>query len=238
MISVEANEYNTDGFANLDEAVALAKSQGIANARGAVNRDVLWPLLSLGSMVGLGFTNEVPGIKEVTEYNGIAVYRVAFSQTLPVLKDLLTNTEVQVLTAAGSDLPDWRPTHSLTGIRMVTMNDGAIFHEHTDDYEGLVASVQLGVSGTKTMHAQVNHAWEDAAIETGDITLFAGDTFSEKSRILHGFDFVGAYAVAFTLGQDPLYTISGKLPLLEANPEYMVDVFRIHQQAKLDDIEN
>ena len=235
MISVEAREYDSSGFANLDEAVALAKEQGIANARGAINEDVLWDLHSFGCMIGMGLVAEVPGIDEHgTRYNGVSVHLVNTNRTIPRLADLLENVEGRVITAAGSSLPGWQPTKSPTGVRMVAMSREAKFGEHTDDYEGLVASAQIAISGNKIMHALVDHEWEDAHIQTGDITLFAGDTFSEKSRILHGFNFMGSFAVAFTLGQDPMYTISGNLPLLDANPHYLADIFRTRYRAQTD----
>ena len=106
------------------------------------------------------------------------------------------------------------------------MDNGAVFQPHTDDYEGLVVSIQAGVEGEKVMRAKLSTGWEEDAVHTGDITLFAGDSFGKHSRTLHGFSFSGAYALAFTLGQDPWYTISGRLPMVEVNPDYNLPTVR------------
>ncbi len=224
MITVPAGEFNSDGFADVEEAVALAKSQGIANARGAVSPDVIWNLYSLGSMLGMGMSDELPGVmlNNVASMGGVQVQGLDARKTVTPLARMLKGVEGQVLNAAGDDLPGWQPTESLMGVRIVSMFRDAVFLSHSDDYEGLVASVQFVIDGEKTMRAEVNGQWEQAPVLQGDLTLFGCDTFSEHPRTLHGFDFTGAFAVAFTLGQDPYYTISGKLPMVEENPQYLL----------------
>ncbi|MDQ5972345.1 MAG: hypothetical protein QG553_504 [Patescibacteria group bacterium] len=224
MITVPAGEFNSAGFADVEEAVALAKSQGIANARGAVSPDVIWNLYSLGSMIGMGMSDEVPGVirQNVASMGGVQVQGLDARKTVDPLVRMLKGVEGRITEAAGDDLPNWRPTENLMGVRIVSMFRDAIFLSHSDDYEGLVASVQFVVEGEKTMRAEVNGRWEEAPVLQGDLTLFGCDTFSERPRTLHGFDFTGAFAVAFTLGQDPYYTISGNRPMVEENPQYLL----------------
>lgn len=228
MLSVPCGEYNSQGYADLEEAVALARQQGIVNVQGAISEEVLWPLFSLGTMIGMDLSAEVPGIGNGHGANGVSVKMVQPLATPNLLRGLLQGVEGQITRAAGSDLPHWQPTLSPTGVRMVLMGNGAVFRDHTDDYEGLVASVQMDVQGQKTMRARMNGEWQVANVAKGDVTLFAGDTFSPAPRTRHGFTFTGAYAVAFTLGQDPFYSISGRFPLLEENPQYLADIIQNH----------
>lgn len=221
MLSIPVGEYNDVGFANLDEAVELARTQGIVNAQGAVSADLLWPLYSLGTMIGMGLASEIPGIGSGSQNGGVSVRTVNALSTPPLLHDLLKGVEGQVVAAAGTNLPQWHPTRSPAGVRMVAMINDSVFRNHSDDYEGLVVSLQLAIDGVKTMRAQIDNEWHQTQVKTGDITLFGCDTFSDRSRALHGFNFTGAFAVAFTLGQDPFYTISGNHPLLDENPQYL-----------------
>jgi hypothetical protein len=204
MITVETGDFNSAGIADLEEAVTLAREQGIANARNAIAPDALWGLFSLGSMAALGMAQEIPG-----------VLTLDVSKTPTLLGNMLRATQDEIVRVTGSSLPGWRPTTSKTGARMIIMQGITTFNTHTDDYEGLVASAQIMVDGEKVMKAKVNGESESVPIKQGDITLFAGDTFSEQSRICHGFSLDGNAAVAATLGQDIYYTISGKHPILD-----------------------
>lgn len=222
MIGVETRDFNENGIADLDEALDLAKNQGIANARGAVSKEITWSMFSLGAMVGSGMAAMVPGVIGGTKLGGNSVYAIDPGQAPELLVETLRSTEQRVLEAAGDELPGWRPTSRKSGIRMVAMSDGADFEPHTDDYEGLVVAVQLGVDGEKVMNAEVGGELQEEPINQGDIIFFAGDTFrsSDQVRTKHGFRFTGLYAVSFTLGQDPWYTISGSYPMIEENPQY------------------
>ena len=221
MIGVESRDYGAEGVADLGEAIRVARDQGIANARGAVNEELLWPMFSLGSMVGVGLANMVPGVLGGTgPIDGSSVYAMDPEQIPELLLELLGKTEDRILECSGPDLPGWHPTKSKAGVRMVVMRDEADFAPHSDDYEGLVAAVQLGIDGKKVMRAEIDGEWYEEDVNQGDVLLFGGDTFSDNSRTLHAFRFAGLYAVSFTLGQDPWYTISGKYPLIEENPQY------------------
>jgi hypothetical protein len=215
MITVETGDFNSAGIADLEEAVTLAREQGIANARNAIAPDALWGLFSLGSMAALGMAQEIPGVGEGSCKSGVSVLTLDVSKTPTLLGNMLRATQDEIVRVTGSSLPGWRPTTSKTGARMIIMQGITTFNTHTDDYEGLVASAQIMVDGEKVMKAKVNGESESVPIKQGDITLFAGDTFSEQSRICHGFSLDGNAAVAATLGQDIYYTISGKHPILD-----------------------
>lgn len=233
MIAAECTDYDTNGFADLDEAIALAKAQGVIVAKQALHKDVIWNYYGLGTMLGLGKVEEVPGINGGSELLGVSVRQVDASQTPVALTHLLQSVEESLVLAAGEALPDWHPTSSPNGVRMVTMHDGAVFMPHSDDYEGLVAAIQLALDGKKTLHARINGENEYHDVLQGDVILFGCDSFSESPRVLHGFEFVGVFAVSFTLGQDPFYTISGRRPLLEDNPEYLLELaVRLEQSTR------
>lgn len=220
MINVEARDHNSSGVADLEEAIELCKSQGISNAKGALHHDIIYDMFSLTSAIGFGMSDIIPGIYLAANLGGVGAYRVRLAEAPPLVSTILRDIESGVNKAAGDQLPDWHPTASPTGVRIAAMHRDSTFFGHTDDYEGIVASAQLGVDGKKMLRATINGEWEEHRIEQADITFFAGDTFSEHSRTEHGFRFEGAYAVAFTLGQDPFYTISGRYPFIEEHPEY------------------
>jgi len=222
MLSVSSIEYNESGIGNLEEAVAVAKEHGISNAEGAIHPDVLSSLYSLGTLIRLGLTKEIPGLL-APPFKGldIPVYAVVTGEVPPLLATTLEDIETSVATAGGPSLPHWRPTRqATTGVRMITLMGDRLIREHTDDYEGLVASAQLVVDGDKIMHTEAGGSMHDIPVKSGDITLFACDTFSDQSRRPHSFNFTGSLAIAFTLGQDPFYTISGRYPFIEEHPEY------------------
>ncbi len=225
MITLECGEHDSAGFANLEEAIQLAKEQGISNARGAINQELLWPLHSLRSLVMLGMSEKIPGVMPVAEGSGdLATYGVIADDTPANIKDVLVGAETKILAASNGSLPGWTPTKNPTGVRLVTMTNESTFYPHTDDYEGLVASLQLSIGGNKTLITEVNGDWVEEPILQGDITFFAGDTFSRMSRRPHGLRFEGACAIAFTLGQDPFYSISGSYPFIREHPEYFPPV--------------
>ncbi|MDB5182230.1 MAG: hypothetical protein JWO47_14 [Candidatus Saccharibacteria bacterium] len=225
MISVECGEHDSTGFADLEEAISLAKAQGISNAKNAISPDLLWDLHSFAQMVAMGATDILPGVRpSVAGLAHLAVHSIDPSQVSGGVSKVLKGAEAKIQLGAGESLPRWRPTSSLTGVRMVAMTDGAKFYPHTDDYEGLVASLQIAVDDKKIMNAKVNGSWETEQIVKGDITFFGCDTFSAQPRVEHGFTFSGLLAVAFTLGQDPFYTISGNYPSQREHPEFFVDI--------------
>lgn len=135
---------------------------------------------------------------------GVAVRNVRAGSTPEPLRNVLENVEAAILSAADGALPGWNPTKQKLGTRVVAMADGSVFGQHTDNYQGLVAAVQLGIEGEKTMTT----CGQDIPIKNGDVILFACDNFGKATRVPHGFEFSGMYAVSFTLGQDPFYKIS------------------------------
>jgi hypothetical protein len=212
MISVECREYDTDGIALLDDAVELARREGIANAVGAVSRDVLRDFDDFSTCVGHDLLLAIPGIIYGGGRNGVTNYRIIPQQAPAAVQELLEGVEEHVVRAAGDRLPGWNPTKWNYGMRMVVMQNTAHFPEHTDKYEGLVASTQLAVEDEKILRAKTRVGWEYIALRSGDITLFGCDTFSDCPRRTHGLTSRGGYAIALTLGQNPDYTISGRLP--------------------------
>jgi len=205
MISVECGEFGTNGIADLSEAIALAKLQGISNARGAIKE-------------------EIPGVLVGSETSELGAYAIDTRALPNPARSLVIDAEKAIVQVAGDDLPGWSPTTRIPGVRLVTMLGDSRFYPHTDDYEGLVASLQWFIDGEKRIQAHINDKWVDEPINWGDITFFAGDSFSPKSRRFHGFTLAGKFAAAFTLGQDPYYTISGKYPLMTEHPEYGFNV--------------
>ncbi len=212
MLLVPSHEYDHTGIGNLEEAVSAAREHGIANAVGAISPGLLGEFQSVATIVQQGNVTDIPGVYEAAQGNGVGVYSVQADQTPSFMTDFLGKVQTRTTAAAGDDLPGWNPVASKSGIRMVTMVDSASFQLHSDDYEGLVAAVQVAVDGKKTMFIQTSEGLRSVPVGQGDITLFAGDTFSQHSRRRHGFVFSGSYAVALTLGQDPHYTISGNYP--------------------------
>lgn len=231
MISIPTREHNTEGIADLSEAIDIAQRYGIANAEGAIAQDVCYEFQSLVGMVAMNLTDALPGLAESHYVGSVATHRLHPRERLPSLTNLLSGVQSRVLEAADDRLPSWDPVNSVFGSRMVTMvGNGARFYEHTDVYEGLVVSAQVAVDGIKRMHTTVDGEDLEFTLKQGDITLFACDSFGDVSRMPHGFNFNGLAAISLLLGQDPTYTISGNLPMLEENPQYALGVRQILDQ--------
>lgn len=216
MISVECREYNADGIADLSEAIFVAKEQGIANAIGALHPDIVWGNFSLVMLASLGQIHMVPGLQDGAMKNGVSNYVMNVAATLPPIRKTIRSVEAEVRRVAGDELPNWRPSRRVPGVRLVTMKNDADFRMHGDCYEGLVVSAQIAQDGKKIMHTKFG----DTPVRAGDITLFGCDSFSFNPRTEHGFSFSGVQALALVIGQDPFYTISGRYPFLEEHPEY------------------
>lgn len=223
MIRVDCGEYGPDGIADLSEAIEVARTKGIANAKNAINPELLWNCYSVGNAVAIGMGDMIPGVIPVLRHGTLDTDAIDVARTAEPVRVLAKKTEEAIQRAAGHLLPEWEPTSKFPGVRFATMRGEARFPYHTDDYEGLVASVQMMVDGEKQMATIIDGQKVVERVEQGDITLFAGDTFSDQSRRKHGFRFSGGIgAVALIIGQDPAYTISGNYPFVEEHPEYFV----------------
>lgn len=223
MIRVECGDYGSDGIVDLSEAIEVVRTKGIANVKNAVNPELLWDCYSVGSAVAIGMADMLPGVIPALRHGGLGTYAIDIANTIEPVRVLAKKTEKAIQRAAGHLLPAWEPTSKFPGVRFATMRGEARFPYHTDDYEGLVVSVQMMVDGEKQMSTIIDDSRVVERVEQGDITLFAGDTFSDQSRRRHGFRFSGGIgAVALIIGQDPAYTISGNYPFVEEHPEYFV----------------
>lgn len=214
-ISIPITEHDSSGIGNLDEAVELARVQGIVNASGAISQEAINDHSVTGVLAGLGLLHKIEGVSEIHRSGGVTINHLAFEAVQPDIQRLILGVEDKVAVSAGDHLPDWRPSGSSNGLRMIGMSPGAKFRNHPDIYEGLVVSIQLAVNGEKVMKSFIENSVQHTPIVAGDVTLFACDGFSKNSRRVHGFAFDGVGAAAITMGQDPYYTITGKYPMVD-----------------------